>query len=227
MQVRLQTVLIYANVLGISGISVHQHCCIIQNTATCSGIFGGVTVTPTARVIQGTSLVGTHQAGTTTPGAQRVLTAAELIAGPFSIATAAVDVPFASVANGDWNSPATWNKNAVPACTDLVNITTGTTVTVNAAGAVSKNTTIALGGALTVASGDLTVGCTLRNNSLVNNGTLIVTGGTLTVNGNMLHNATATFNQSGGDINVDGSDVGVPATSVASGTAIVQINHRC
>ena len=188
------------------------------------GIFGGVTVTPTARIIQGTSLVGTHQAGTITPGAQRVLTAAELLAGPFSMATAAVDVPFASVANGDWNSPATWNKNAVPACTDLVNITTGTTVTVNAAGAVSKNTTIALGGALTVASGDLTVGCTLRNNSLVNNGTLTVTGGTLTVNGNMLHNTTSTFNQSGGDINVDGSDVGVPATSVASGTAIVQIN---
>ncbi|RWW98871.1 Ig-like domain-containing protein [Flavobacterium cerinum] len=188
------------------------------------GIFGGVTVTPTARIIQGASLVGTYQAGTITPGAQRVLTATELLAGPFSMATAAVDVPFASVANGDWNSPATWNKNAVPACTDLVNITSGTTVTVNTVGAVSKNTTIATGGTLTVASGDLTVGCTLKNNSLVNNGTLTVTGGTLTVNGNMLHNATAAFNQSGGDINVDGSDIGVPATSVASGTAIVQIN---
>lgn len=190
------------------------------------GIFGGITVTPTARIIQGASIIGTHQGGTITPGAQRVLTAAELIAGPFSIATAAADVPFASVANGDWNSPATWNKNAVPTCTDLVNITNGTTVTVNAAGAVSKNATIAIGGTLVVASGDLTVGCTLKNNSFVNNGTLTVTGGTINVNGNMLHIAASTFNQSGGDINVDGNDAGVVVNSVASGVSIVQINTQ-
>jgi hypothetical protein len=191
------------------------------------GIFGGIMANANARIIQGTTLVGIHQAGTVTPGAQRItLTPADLIAAPFSIATAAAEQPFVSITNGDWNSPATWNKNAVPTCTDLVNIATGTTVTVNAAGAVSKNATIALGGTLTVASGDLIVGCTLKNNTLVNNGTLTVTGGTLTVNGNMLHNLNATFNQSGGDINVDGNDAGVAANSVATGVSIVQINTQ-
>jgi hypothetical protein len=135
-------------------------------------------------------------------------------------------VPFNSIANGNWNDPTIWNKGVVPSCTDDVNIVGGFNVTVNSAANISKSVAIASGSTLTVASGDLTVGCTLNNNLFANNGTLTVTGGTLNVNGNMLHAAGSTFNQSGGDINVDGNNAGAAATSVASGTALVQINTQ-
>lgn len=181
-------------------------------------IFGAANLSATSRIIQGASFVGTHQAGTVTPGAQRILSPVDLLAGPFSIAVIATDTPFASVANGDWNNPATWNKNVVPTCTDLVNIAAGTTVTVNSAASVSKNTTIAVGATLVVASGDLTVGCTLNNNTLRNNGTLTVSGGQLNINGNL--NNTGTFNQSGGTIKIDGNAAGVIADSVPANTAL-------
>lgn len=60
-----------------------------------------------------------------------------------------------------------------------------------------------------------------KNNFIVNNGTLTVSGGTLDVNGN-INNASATsvFNQSGGNINIDGNDAGIIANSVASGTPL-------
>ncbi|WP_146185924.1 T9SS type A sorting domain-containing protein [Flavobacterium album] len=190
-------------------------------------LFGGLLASASARVIQGTTFVGTHQAGTTTPGAQRIgLTQAELTAAPFSIAASSADTPFVSVASGNWNDPATWNKNMVPSCTDVVTITAATSVTSNSAGNVAKNLTINTGGSLIVASGDLTIGCTLNNNTFVNNGTLTVSGGTLNVNGNMTHSSASIFNQSGGNINVDGNAAGVAANSVASGTSIVQLNSN-
>lgn len=190
------------------------------------GTFGAPLVTAGTRIIQGAAFAGTHQAGTVTPGGQRVLSAAELVAAPFSIAASSTDLPYVSVASGDWNSPATWSTGVVPTCTDVVNIGAGTTVTVNSAGAVSKNTIVVAGATLIVASGDLTVGCTLNNNTFTNNGTLTVTGGTLTVNGSMNHTAGSTFNQSGGTIIVDGNDAGIAANSVASGTAIVQLSSQ-
>jgi hypothetical protein len=97
-------------------------------------------------------------------------------------------------------------------------------VTVNSSASVSRNLTINTGGTLTLASGDLTVGCTNKNNFLTNNGTLTVSGGRLNVNGNVNSVSGSTFNQSGGDIVVDGNDGGVAATSVASGTQIVLLS---
>lgn len=171
------------------------------------------------------SISGTHQNGTTTPGAQRTLVSqADLLAGPLYIGIEDSDISFASTSSGDWNNPTTWNRGTVPTCADAIVIATGHNVTVNSVGNVSNNLNIHAGGTLTVDSGDLTVGCTMNNNSFINNGTLTVSNGTLNINGNMLHNTASTFNQSGGDIIVDGNDAGIVANSVASGTAIVQLN---
>ncbi len=165
--------------------------------------------------------LGTHQAGTSYVNAQRTALPLANLTDTYYLGIAASDIPFVSVTNGNWNAAATWNKGAVPACTDLVQIATGTTVTVNSANNTSKNVTINAGGTLVNASGDLTVGCTLNNNFLANNGTLTVSGGTLNINGNMAVNTGGKFNQSGGQINVDGNNAGSATGSVASGTYIV------
>ena len=192
--------------------------------AQAPGLFGGPLANASTRVIQGTAFVGTHQNGTATPGGQRTgITPAELTAAPFSLAIVSTDIPFASIASGDWNNPATWNKNLVPSCTDVVNIAAGTIVTVNSAANVSKNVNILQGGTLTIASGDLTVGCTLNNNTLINTGTLNITGGTLTLNGNFDMVNGSNLSQSGGNFIVDGNAAGVVASSVASGTPIFRI----
>ncbi len=188
------------------------------------GIFSGTLATASTRVVRtdGT-FVGTHEAGTTTPGGHRIgLTPAELTTGSYTLATNNADIPFASIASGGWNVNTTWNKGVVPTCTDVVTISAGTTVTSNSAANVARNVTISSGGTLISASGDLVIGCTLNNNFLTNNGTLTVSGGTLTINGNLMNNAGSTFNQSGGDIFVDGSD-GVTANSVATGTPLVRV----
>lgn len=180
-----------------------------------------------SRVMNAAATVGTHQNGTTTPGAQRTsLSTAQLTAGSLYMGINAADVPFLSVATGNWNDPTKWNKGTVPTCSDVVTILTGHNITVNSAANVSKNVTINSGGTLTVASGDLTVGCTLNNNALTNNGTLSVSGGTLNVNGNIICSSGSTFNHSSGDINVDGNDNGNATNSVASGTSIVQLNSQ-
>ena len=127
-----------------------------------------------------------------------------------------------SASSGNWNNGSIWSGGQVPTCADNITILTGHTVTVNTASNVSKNCTINSGGTLVVASGDLTVGCTLNNTPLTNNGTLTVSGGTLNVNGNML--IASTFNQSGGEINIDGNAAGVIVNSVLTGTNLLRIN---
>lgn len=190
-----------------------------------NGMF--VTSNTAARLMNPNSVVGTFQNGTTTPAPQRTgITTAQLLAEPFHIGVNSVDVPFVSVASGDWNVGTTWNKGTVPTCADLVTVANGHTVSSTISGNVARNVTIATGGTLVVSAGDLTVGCTLNNNTLTNNGTLTVSGGLLAVNGNMVHNAASIFNQSGGDILVDGNDGGNAANSVASGVAIVQLNSQ-
>ena len=188
---------------------------------------------PTAansRVVgQAAALSGTNVATTASvASAQRsgVSTADVTTATGVTLGISSTDLLFTASATGNWNAGTTWNTGTVPTCTDNIIIPAGINVTVNSAGNVAKNITIMTGGTLTVASGDLTGGCTLNNNVFTNNGTLTVTGGTLNVNGNMLHNGGSTFNQSGGDINVDGNNAGAAATSVASGTSIVQLNSQ-
>jgi hypothetical protein len=127
-----------------------------------------------------------------------------------------------SIASGNWNATTTWNSGTVPTCGDIITIASTHTVTVNSSSNISKNLTINSGGTLVIASGDLTVGCTLNNTPLTNNGILTVNGGVLNVNGNLVCNSGATFNQSGGDINIDGNNGGTAATS--SSTALLSLN---
>lgn len=182
------------------------------------------TSTQNSRVMLASAPIGgTHQNGTTTPGAQRAgLTINQLI-GDIYIGVSDSDIPHVSITNGDWNAATTWNKGVVPTCADIVTIAPGHNVTSNSAANVSKNITVSLGGTLTISSGDLTVGCTDNNNVFVNNGTLTVSGGNFKVNGSFTHNAGSTFNHSAGDIIVDGNS-GTVATSTNS--SIVQLNSQ-
>ncbi|TDR19692.1 Ig-like domain-containing protein [Flavobacterium cheniae] len=174
------------------------------------------------------ALSGTHVNTSSAPYGQRsgVSTADLTSATGLYLGVNAADVPVVSIASGDWNATSTWNGGVVPTCADSAVIANGHTVTSTTSGNVARNVTIATGGTLVVSAGDLTVGCTLNNNTLANSGTLTVSGGLLAVNGNMVHNAASTFNQSGGDILVDGNEGGVAANSVASGVAIVQLNSQ-
>lgn len=182
-----------------------------------------------ARVLgQSVALSGTHVNTSNAPYGQRsgVTTTDLTSATGLYLGVNAADVPVVSIASGDWNSTSTWNGGVVPACADVAVIANGHTVTSSTSGNFAKGVTIATGGTLVVSAGDLTVGCTLNNNTLTNNGTLTVSGGLLAVNGNMIHNAASIFNQSGGDILVDGNDGGNAANSVAASTAIVQLNSQ-
>lgn len=240
-----------------------------------------------ARVMFANAAIGgAHQNGTTTPGAQRItVSQTDLLSAPLYVGVASSDIPFISVANGNWTTPATWNKNAVPGATDIVTIANNTTValdgtntitgltvatggTLNAAtgslnftsltnsgtvnisggilaasGTVTNNNIMSVtGGSLSVtgasttgitngASATLTVGggtinlsaAGANNRTFANNGVMTVTSGTVNVFGNMVHNGGSTFNQSGGNINIDGNDGGNAANSVASGTNILNI----
>jgi len=178
-----------------------------------------VTTAAGAHVVgQSASISGAHFNTASAPYGQRSgVSEADLTsASGLYLGVNAADVPFASVTSGPWSSASTWNLGTVPTCTDVVFIASGHTVTSTASGNIAKNITINAGGTLEVSAGDLTVGCTLYNNTLTNNGTLTVSGGTLNVNGSITHNASAIFNQSGGSIVIDGNDAGVTANSATS-----------
>ncbi|MGG5210327.1 T9SS type A sorting domain-containing protein [Chryseobacterium sp. MIQD13] len=231
----------YNDVAGTNAVSIVDGAYTVDTQAKSNWVLSqsGITGTPTySMAINGQNIYsaangnsritlasapasGTHQTGTSYVNAQRTVVPLANLADTYYLGVAASDIPFMSIANGDWNAASTWNKGTVPACTDLVQIGSGTTVTVNSAGNVSKNVTINAGGTLVNGSGDLTVGCTLNNNFLTNNGTLTVSGGTLNINGNIAINSGAKFNQSGGQINVDGNNAGSATGSVASGTYVV------
>ena len=181
--------------------------------------------TANSRVIgQNAAISGTNQATTAGAAAQRVGVEEADLLSPTGLYMGinSSDILFSSIVSGDWNNATTWNKGMVPSCTDPVIIGSGHTITVSSSGNVSKNVTVNNGGVLEVVSGDLTVGCTLNNNSLINNGTLTVSGGTLIINGNLMNNSGSTLNQSGGNIVVDGND-GTPVNSVATGTPLVRV----
>jgi len=61
------------------------------------------------------------------------------------------------------------------------------------------------------------------NKTFTNAGILTVGGGTLNINGSLALSANSTFNQSGGNINVDGNAGNILANSVGAGTPIVNI----
>ena len=196
-----------------------------------TGLFQSTTLSKTSpRVIQLTSAAGVHTIASGTaasPVANRAnLTLAELTAAPLYIGAGIAEIPWTSVASGDWNNAATWNKNSVPACTNSVIIDAGHTVTVNSTGNFAKELVVNASGTLVNASGSLQIGCTFNNNFIINNGTYTMNGGTLKINGSMLHNANSIFNQTAGDIIIDGNDSGFVARSVPTAANILQLNSE-
>ena len=171
------------------------------------------------RLMYQSSVVGTHDAGTATPGGRRTgLSTAQLTGGSWYMGINSADVPVPTVAVGTWDNPAVWEGGVVPTCNTATLILHR--ITVNSAGNVARGVTVASGGRLIVSSGDLTVdACTPRADARfdIQAGRFEMQGGTLTVRGSFrtLETATGVFQQTGGDIIVDGNN-GTLAESVTS-----------
>jgi hypothetical protein len=195
---------------------------------TANSIFGGTLTADSTRITQAAGVIGTHQRGTVTPTGQRIgLTLANLTSGAFYIGINSNEVPFASAQSGDWNTTSTWNKGAVPGCSDAIFISPNTTVTVSSSGNQARNITIEPSGVLTINSGGLTAGCTNNNNLFrINGGILNMNGGTFTINGKFFldANSNGRFNQSAGNIIVDANS-GVAATSIMPGSHGIAGGH--
>jgi len=175
------------------------------------------------RLVLASSVIGTYQGGTVTPGAQRITIPSASLVNTYYLGLNSGDLTYTAVANGDWTSGSTWSVGSAPGACATVIIPTGITVTVNAGNAACANLTINSGGTLTVSANTLTVGCTLNNNAFINNGTFNVTGGTVNINGYLAINSGANFSQSAGTINIDGNGGGVAGNSVPSTIPILGI----
>lgn len=166
---------------------------------TAPAIFGATPTSTEVRVITENAFVGTHQAGLATPHAQRAgLTLAQLTAQDFYMGLNSNDIPFYSVQTGNWENGTTWNKGTVPSATDSVTISTGTTVTVNAASAASA-ITVNANGTLQAGSNTLTV-----TNAVTNNGTVNIAGGTVAVGATITNNSGANINVTSGTLSATG-----------------------
>lgn len=128
-----------------------------------------------------------------------------------------------SVTSGNWNDPSIWSSNTVPICTDTVVINAGHVVSVNTPANNAQIVTVQYAGNLVINSGSLTIGCTLNNNLLTNDGLLSITGGTLNVNGGIILSPTSSYDMSGGILNIDPND-GTLAGSYDNTNGIFYIN---
>lgn len=203
---------------GITGTPVYSFALSAQNLY--GAINGNSRIT-----LASAPATGSHQLGSALPNAQRIGIALSALADTYYIGVANADVPFQAISSGNWDDGTTWNKGIAPSCSDIVIIPSGNTVTVNATAVSCQNLTISSGGTLVVAGSSLTTGCSLNNNTLSNSGTLSVSGGTLFINGNLNCLAGSTFNQSGGEILIDGNG-GTGGTNVASGVSLCQLSSQ-
>ncbi|MBC8645394.1 hypothetical protein H9W95_19270 [Flavobacterium lindanitolerans] len=161
-----------------------------------------------ARVMFANAAIGgAHQNGTTTPGAQRItVSQTDLLSAPLYVGVASSDIPFISVANGNWTTPATWNKNAVPGATDIVTIANNTTVALDGANTIT-GLTVATGGTLNAATGSLNF------TSLTNGGTVNISGASLIAANTVANNSI--MNITGGSLNVTGAST----TGITNGSS--------
>ncbi|WP_294818885.1 GEVED domain-containing protein [uncultured Flavobacterium sp.] len=166
-------------------------------------IFGAAPTAANVRIVTATGILGSHQAGTTLPHAQRIdLDLGELTGNDFYMGIGSAEIPFYSVQSGNWNDAATWSKNTVPTAADVITVSSGHTVTVDGAYAANANSiTINPGGVLDQAGNTLTVGTVILNSGTINEngGTLIVTGASATGISNA---AGAAFNLNSGTVTI-------------------------
>lgn len=163
-----------------------------------------------ARIIgQSSAISGTHIATSSLPIGQRSgVSLADLTSGAgLYLGVNSADIPFVSVTNGDWETPSTWNKNAVPTASDVVYIANGTTVDVTSVPAFASSILVYSGGTLNVSGSTLSVTTTLTNNGTVNtnSGDLIIAGGTAT---GISNTSTGTFVVAGGTVTLGPSGGG-------------------
>jgi hypothetical protein len=142
---------------------------------------------------------------------------------------------YSKPASTNFASTSSWGANpdgsgAAPSSissNDNFVISNGSAMTLNATASVRS---LAIeNGSLTVNANTLNVTLPTGNNSnltVQTGGTLTVSGGTLNVNGAFRLLGGAAFNQSGGNVNVDGNDAGSAASSVAAGQAIVEFGNN-
>lgn len=198
----------------------------------------------------GTSSNGTGSS--TAPVANRTAVSLTDLASTFYIGSTSSNLATIYTANssGNWGDNATWDLGTPPTSNDLAVINSGVTVTVAGTTTPYNCLNLTVNGTLTANANTLTIGGTSANGLTVNSGgtvnvgggtivigpangsnrtlsmsgTMTVSSGNVVVNGNLSIASGATFTQSGGNITIDGNRAGDAAASVASGTAIVQIN---
>ncbi len=195
-----------------------------------------VAVNPaTAHIMQQNAAPGTHLAGSGTyPDytLQRAgLSNADLNGTFYAGLEQATGGVFTSVITGNWNNAATWDVGAVPGAGDMVIVSGGTTVTTSP-NSHAAHLTVRNGGILNNPSGVFTVDSNIDNSGTItiggiftlgptgggkppflNKGTLNLTGGKLTINGWLNNTNTSAFNQTGGDLVIDGNKDGIAAQS--------------
>ncbi|MGQ3085779.1 GEVED domain-containing protein [Flavobacterium sp.] len=166
-------------------------------------IFGAAPTAANARIVTATGILGSHQAGTVLPHAQRTdMDLSELVGSDLYMGIASTDIPFYTVQSGNWNDIATWSKNVVPTSADAITISAGHTVTVDGSyTAAVNNIAINATGVLTQTANTLTVGGVITNSGTINEN-----GGTLTVAGasgtGISNVAGATFNLNSGAVTI-------------------------
>lgn len=163
-----------------------------------------------------------------------------------STASGSIDSTWYTVASGQWQDGAIWNKGVPPPASANAVISTNHTVTAPANATVanlfinnygklisnlnqslSVSNSITNNGTVNLANGTLNLGpAGGGKTAFINNDSLTVNGGSLTINGNLQNSAQSTFTQNGGDIYLDGNANGVVANSVASATPILSFQSN-
>lgn len=180
-----------------------------------------------SRIVGATAAAGgVHQPGTMLPNIQRAGLSLSDLNNTWHIGISRADIANQTITSGNWNDPLIWSKKTVPTCGDSIMILPGHTVLVSTVNANVRSIAIAVGGTLTISGNSLTVGCTNNNASVIVNGTLTVAGGDLTINGSLKIADGAVFNQSAGNIILDGNAAGNVANSVPAGTNILEIRSH-
>ncbi len=142
-------------------------------------------------------------------------------AGTAAVANAIAAITgYTTIANGEWNNPATWVCGNIPP-NNNASVTIAHNITVSTTGNVAGNVTVNTGSSLSIQpGGNLTLGAssagTANGNSnklLSISGTLNITGGTLNVNGGI--NMVGSFTMNAGTLNLDPND-GTNAGSFAN-----------
>lgn len=129
-----------------------------------------------------------------------------------------------TLASGNWDNSAIWDKGSVPGICDSVVILSGHSVTLNVSSQV-KTLYVSAGGTLSI-SANITfdIGeAALFNKDVTIDGTLNISAGTASIAGRLRQGNGSTFTMSGGLLLIKGNS-GTAGTSVADGKHLFDIS---